>query len=47
MDQTAFTFCREYNIPIVVFDIAQKGNIRRVLQGEEIGTLVSSAISQR
>ena len=42
MDQTAFTFCREYNIPIVVFDIAQEGNIRRVVQGEEIGTLVTS-----
>ena len=43
MDQTAFTFCREYNIPIVVFDIAQEGNIRRVVQGEPIGTLVSGA----
>lgn len=40
MDQTAFTFCREYHIPIVVFDIAQEGNIRRVVMGEEIGTLV-------
>src|SRR5579871_5803818 len=43
MDQTAFTFCKEYDIPIVVFDIAQEGNIRRVVSGEEIGTLVSSA----
>jgi uridylate kinase len=43
MDQTAFTFCKEYNIPIVVFDIAQSGNIRRVVTGENIGTLVSSA----
>ena len=43
MDQTAFTFCREYNIPIVVFDIAREGNIRRVALGEPIGTLVSSA----
>ena len=41
MDQTAFTFCKEYDIPIVVFDIAQEGNIRRVVQGEQIGTLVS------
>ena len=40
MDQTAFTFCREYDIPIVVFDIAQKGNIRRVVLGEEIGTVI-------
>ncbi len=42
MDQTAFTFCKEYDIPIVVFDIADEGNIRRVVEGEEIGTLVSS-----
>lgn len=41
MDQTAFTFCKEYDIPIVVFDIAQEGNIRRVVQGESIGTVVS------
>jgi uridylate kinase len=40
MDQTAFTFCREYDIPIVVFDIAREGNIRRVVTGEDIGTLV-------
>lgn len=40
MDQTAFTFCREYDIPIVVFDIAQPGNIRRVVLGEPIGTIV-------
>ena len=43
MDQTAFTFCKEYDIPIVVFDIAQEGNIRRVVLGEGIGTLVGSA----
>ena len=43
MDQTAFTFCREYDIPIVVFDIAQSGNIRRVVMGDNIGTLVSSS----
>ena len=40
MDQTAFTFCREYDIPIVVFDIARPGNIRRVVLGEPIGTIV-------
>lgn len=43
MDQTAFTFCREYNIPIVVFDIARTGNIQRVVEGENIGTLVGNA----
>lgn len=40
MDQTAFTFCKEYAIPIVVFDIAEAGNIRRVVLGEPIGTTV-------
>jgi len=44
MDQTAFTFCKEYSIPIVVFDIAQTGNIRRVVVGEEIGTLVGNPL---
>jgi uridylate kinase len=43
MDQTAFTFCKEYDIPIVVFDIAQPGNIRRVVLGEGIGTVVRRA----
>ncbi len=43
MDQTAFTFCREYDIPIVVFDIASQGNISRVVAGDEIGTLVCSS----
>jgi uridylate kinase len=43
MDQTAFTFCREYDIPIVVFDIARSGNIRRVVMGEDIGTLVGKS----
>jgi uridylate kinase len=42
MDQTAFTFCREYDIPIVVFDIAQEGNIMRVVRGDEIGTVVGA-----
>ncbi|HEV2474740.1 MAG TPA: UMP kinase, partial [Chthonomonadales bacterium] len=42
MDQTAFTFCKEYDIPIVVFNIATEGNIRRVLLGEDIGTVVDS-----
>ncbi|CCW35347.1 uridylate kinase [Chthonomonas calidirosea] len=42
MDQTAFTFCKEYDIPIVVFNIARPGNIRRVVCGEKIGTLVGN-----
>lgn len=40
MDQTAFTLCKENNLPIVVFSIKEKGNILRILDGEKIGTLV-------
>jgi uridylate kinase len=40
MDQTAFTLCKENKLPIVVFSIKEKGNILRILKGEEIGTRV-------
>jgi uridylate kinase len=42
MDSTAITFCMDRELPIVVFDLLEPGNIRRVLVGQEqIGTLVS------
>ncbi len=40
MDMTAFTMCRENNMPIVVFDISKPQNLARIVQGEQIGTLV-------
>jgi uridylate kinase len=40
MDMTAFTLCQENNIPIVVFDINEPSNLRRILTGERVGTLV-------
>jgi uridylate kinase len=40
MDMTAFTLCEENNLPIVVFRLGDDGNIRRVISGEEVGTLV-------
>jgi len=40
MDGTAFTLCRDNDIPIVVFDLHQRGNIRRVVLGEPIGSVV-------
>jgi uridylate kinase len=41
MDATAITFCMDHTLPIVVFDLLEPGNIRRVLVGEErVGTLV-------
>ena len=41
MDMTAFTLCKENDLPIIVFDMNKEGNLTRVLQGENIGTLVS------
>lgn len=40
MDMTAITLCKENNLPIVVFNINEKDSLLRVLQGEEVGTLV-------
>jgi len=41
MDMTAFTLCMENNLPIIVFDMNEAGNLQKVVMGEEIGTLVS------
>ena len=41
MDMTAFTLCEENNVPIMVFDMNVPGNLLKVVQGENIGTLVS------
>jgi len=40
MDATAISLCKENNIPIIVFDLSVKGNIRRAVMGDPIGTLV-------
>lgn len=42
MDMTAFTLCQENNIPIIVFDMNKKGNLKKVLSGKEIGTTVNN-----
>jgi uridylate kinase len=42
MDMTAFAMCQERDLPIVVFDFKTPGNIRRVVEGQGIGTLVST-----
>jgi uridylate kinase len=42
MDLTAFTMCRENNMPIVVFDMNEKGNLEKVVDGSDTGTLVSN-----
>lgn len=40
MDLTATTLCKENNLPIYVFNMDQKGNLQKVMSGEDIGTLV-------
>jgi uridylate kinase len=40
MDPTAVTLCMEHDLPIVVFDLMTRGNVRSILLGEAIGTLV-------
>lgn len=41
MDLTAFTLCEENNIPILVFNMNHSGNLKKLLEGERLGTLVS------
>jgi uridylate kinase len=41
MDSTAISLCMDNNLPIIVFNLMEKGNIKRVVSGEPIGTLVS------
>jgi uridylate kinase len=45
MDSTAISLCMDNRLPIVVFNLMEKGNIKRVVCGEEIGTLVSAVKS--
>lgn len=40
MDMTAFTLCNENKLPIIVFDMNKPGNLMRLMQGAEVGTLV-------
>jgi uridylate kinase len=40
-DAAAFSLCRENSLPIVVFDLKNKGNIARAVKGDNVGTLVS------
>lgn len=40
LDQTAFAMCRENELPVVVFNMNEKGNLKKLISGEKIGTLV-------
>lgn len=41
MDMTAFTLCKENNLPIIVFDMNKPGNLLKIVHGEDVGTLIS------
>ena len=40
MDMTAFTLCKENNLPIIVFDMNKPGNLVKLIEGEKVGTLI-------
>src|ERR1700750_1503157 len=42
MDSTAISLCKDNNLPIIIFNLNQRGNIRKVVIGEKIGSLVSA-----
>ncbi len=42
MDLTAVSLCKDNNLPMIVFNLNQKGNIRRVVLGEKVGSLVTA-----
>jgi uridylate kinase len=44
MDTTAITLCMDNKLPIVVFDLTQRGNIRRIVMGEPVGSVVSGDV---
>jgi uridylate kinase len=42
MDSTAISLCKDNNLPIIVFSLNEHGNIKKVVTGEKIGSLVSA-----
>ena len=46
MDATSISLCMEGNIPIVVFDLFEKGSVEKVIRGEKVGTIVRSGMEQ-
>ena len=40
MDTTAISLCMDNRLPIIVYNLKQKGNLRRILMGEKVGTIV-------
>jgi uridylate kinase len=46
MDSTAISLCMDHNLPIIVFNVKEKGNIKRIMQGERLGTLVRDEVGR-
>jgi uridylate kinase len=44
LDSTAVTLCMDNNLPVIVFNLKEKGNIKRVVMGEKVGTVVKRSI---
>ena len=42
MDQTAFTICHDYDLPIIVFNINRRGDLMKLMLGEKLGTLITN-----
>jgi uridylate kinase len=42
MDLTAFTLCKENDLPIIVFDMDTSGNLKKLVEGEQVGTIVKN-----
>ncbi|HWN03516.1 MAG TPA: uridine monophosphate kinase, partial [Candidatus Dormibacteraeota bacterium] len=45
MDTTAISLCMDNKLPIVVFDLTRRGNIRRIVTGEPVGSVISADVS--
>jgi len=43
MDSTAISLCMDNRLPLVVFNVGERGNLLRVVKGEDVGTLVGEA----
>jgi uridylate kinase len=46
MDTTAISLCMDHNLPIIVFNLKERGNLKRVVAGERLGTLVRDEVGQ-
>ena len=42
MDAAALSLCRENDLPVIVFNMLEDGNVKRMVNGEEIGTIVKN-----